>query len=91
MLVIALPEFVVTLLGLLAGTLTTIAFLPQLLKTWRSRSARDISLGMFSIFSTGVLLWLIYGLLIGDWPIIIANFVTFVLAGTILIFKLRYG
>lgn len=81
----------VTLLGLAAGACTTIAFVPQLLKTWRSRSARDVSLGMFLIFCLGVVLWLWYGLLTQDFPVIVANAVTLVLAGTILAFKLRYG
>ncbi|MGA1264391.1 MAG: SemiSWEET transporter [Prochlorothrix sp.] len=81
----------VTLLGLAAGACTTIAFVPQLLKTWRSRSARDVSLGMFLIFCLGVVLWLWYGLLKRDLPMIVANAVTLVLAGTILAFKLRYG
>lgn len=81
----------VTLLGLLAGACTTIAFVPQLLKTWRSKSAKDVSLGMFLIFCVGVLLWLIYGILTEDFPVIMANTVTLMLAGTILAFKLRYG
>ncbi|MGF1492859.1 MAG: SemiSWEET transporter [Microcoleaceae cyanobacterium] len=77
--------------GLLAGSLTTIAFLPQVIKTWKSKSAKDVSLEMFVIFCTGVFLWLVYGLLIGDFPLVIANIVTFLLATTILFFKLRYG
>ena len=80
----------VTMIGLLAGTLTTIAFVPQLTKTWRSKSAKDISLGMFLIFSSGVLLWLVYGILIDALPIILANTVTLILSGTILILKLKY-
>lgn len=80
----------VQLLGMLAGILTTIAFLPQVIKTWKSRSAKDLSLGMFSIFCTGVLLWLIYGLLVDDLPIVLANFVTLILALTLLVFKLSF-
>ena len=80
----------VTVLGLCAGTLTVIAFFPQLLKVWRTKSTRDISLGMFSIFCAGVLLWFVYGLMIDDWPIIIANFLTFVQALIIVIFKIKY-
>jgi MtN3 and saliva related transmembrane protein len=75
----------------LAGTLTTIAFVPQLTKTWKTKSAEDISFGMFAIFCTGVLLWLLYGVLIGALPVILANSVTLVLAGAILVLKLRYG
>ncbi|MBI3545658.1 MAG: SemiSWEET transporter [Gammaproteobacteria bacterium] len=78
------------LLGFAAGTLTTLAFLPQAIKTWRSKSARDISLGMFVVFSSGVFLWLLYGVQLNALPIIIANSVTLVLALTILIFKIKY-
>jgi len=78
---------ITTLLGTMAGTLTTIAFIPQALKTWRSRSAEDISLGMFVLFSTGVLLWLVYGIALGEWPIIIANAITLALALMILALK----
>ncbi len=79
-----------TLLGLAAGTLTTIAFIPQLIKTWKSKSAKDLSLEMLLIFSTGVLLWLIYGILRQDWPVIIANSVTLVLTTINLVLKLRH-
>jgi MtN3 and saliva related transmembrane protein len=80
----------IQILGLLAGSCTTVAFIPQVMKTWRSRSAKDLSLGMFSIFSLGVLLWLTYGLLIRDVPVIVANLVTLVLASILLVFKLRW-
>lgn len=78
-------------IGLLAGALTTIAFLPQVVKTWKTRSTRDISLGMFLVLTSGVALWLIYGLLLGDLPLVAANSVTFLLAAIILYFKLRHG
>jgi len=81
----------VTLLGLMAGTLTTIAFVPQVVKTWRTRSTHDISLGMFSILVAGIIAWLVYGAIIGDLPLILANVVTLGLAGTILVFKIRNG
>ena len=77
-------------LGLMAGSLTTISFLPQVLKTWRTHATGDISLGMFVIFSSGSLLWALYGALIHSLPIMIANGVTLVLALTILYFKIRY-
>ncbi|WKZ58734.1 MAG: SemiSWEET transporter [Cyclobacteriaceae bacterium] len=80
----------IQLLGLLAGSCTTAAFIPQVVKTWKSRSAKDLSLGMFSIFCAGVVLWLIYGLLIMDIPVIIANMVTLVLASFLLFLKLRW-
>jgi MtN3 and saliva related transmembrane protein len=78
-------------IGFGAAFCTTIAFLPQVIKTWTTRSTSDISLVMFSVFSTGTLLWLIYGLLLGDIPLIAANAVTLALALVILGFKLRYG
>ena len=82
--------FNVTIIGLLAGTLTTIAFLPQVIKTWKTKSTKDISLGMFLTFCTGVLLWIIYGILVKDIPVVIANIATLSLASTILWFKLKY-
>ncbi|HYG03790.1 MAG TPA: SemiSWEET transporter [Chryseosolibacter sp.] len=80
----------IQLLGLAAGSLTTAAFFPQVLKTWKSRSAKDLSLGMFSLFSVGVLLWLIYGFVVKDIPVIAANSITLMLASTLLFFKLRF-
>lgn len=79
------------LIGALAATLTTIAFIPQALLTWRTRRADGVSLGMYSIFTTGVALWLLYGLLIGAWPVIIANVFTLALALFIIGMKLRFG
>ena len=81
----------VTAIGLLAAVLTTIAFVPQVVKTWRTQSTDDISLGMFSILVTGIAAWLLYGVLIGDLPLVLANAVTLLLAGTILFFKIRNG
>jgi MtN3 and saliva related transmembrane protein len=78
-------------IGLISGGCTTLAFLPQVLQVWRTRSTRDISLGMYAIFCTGVLLWLIYGLLINSVPIIVANGVTLILATSILTMKLIWG
>lgn len=80
----------VSALGFVAGTLTTVAFLPQVIRTWRTKSAKDLSLPMLISFTTGVVCWLIYGLLIDSLPIILANGVTVLLAGTNLILKLRY-
>ncbi|TFH64447.1 MAG: hypothetical protein E4G91_05770 [Candidatus Zixiibacteriota bacterium] len=78
------------LLGLLAATLTTVAFVPQLIKVIKTRSTHDISLAMYIVVCTGVLLWLIYGLLIHNTPIIVANAVTFVIASAVLVMKIRY-
>ncbi len=77
-------------LGTAAGACTTLSFVPQVLKVWRSRSARDISFGMYALFIAGLVLWLSYGVVLRAWPIIIANSVTLVLAFAILWMKLRY-
>jgi len=79
----------VALLGLAAACCTTFAFVPQVVRIWRTRSATDISLLMFVVLSTGLLLWLVYGLLVHDLPIVLANAVTLLLALTILVLKLR--
>ena len=81
----------VTLLGMAAGTLTTISFLPQVIKTWKTRSTRDISSGMFTLFCAGIFLWILYGLSISSLPVIVSNVVTFILACIILALKLRNG
>ncbi|MEO1133102.1 MAG: SemiSWEET transporter [Cyanobacteria bacterium J06639_1] len=83
-------SFTTDTLGILAGTLTTLAFLPQLIKTWRSRSAEDVSIGMFLMFCTGVVLWGVYGWEIHALPVIATNVITFILAAAILILKLVY-
>jgi MtN3 and saliva related transmembrane protein len=77
--------------GYAAGFLATAAFVPQVAKTFRERSARDISLGMYVLFCAGVALWLLYGVLIASWPVIISNFVTLMLSGAVLVLKLRHG
>ena len=78
-------------IGYLAGFLATVAFLPQVAKTVRDRSVKDISLGMYVLFCAGVGLWLLYGLMISSWPIIISNLVTLVLSGTVLVLKIKHG
>ena len=77
-------------IGLSAGTLTTISFVPQVIKTWRSKSADDISTAMFSLFSLGLILWLIYGVYLQSLPIILANAVTLFLTAVMLTLKYRY-
>lgn len=77
-------------IGMAAAVLTTAAYAPQAFKVWRSRSTRDISLAMFGMMVTGIALWLAYGLLIGDLPLILANGVTLLFAGAILVAKLRF-
>ena len=81
----------IKLIGFAAAACTTVAYAPQVIKVWKTRSARDISLGMFLIMVLGLALWLIYGLLCGDGPLIASNAVTMLLAGGILVMKLRYG
>ncbi len=78
------------LIGYIAASLTTLSFLPQALHTFRTRDVSGISLGMYSLFTAGVALWLVYGLLLGAWPIVAANAVTLALALAILVMKLRY-
>jgi MtN3 and saliva related transmembrane protein len=86
-----MSDFALNVLGFVAGVLTTAAFIPQVLKIRRTRSARDISLGMYTAFTTGVVLWLVYGVALGSTPIIVANVFTLVLALAVLVMKLRYG
>lgn len=74
--------------GYAAAALTTLSFVPQVIHTLRTRDTRAISLGMYALFSTGVALWLVYGITIGAWPVILANAVTLVLACTVLWHKL---
>ncbi|HET8760983.1 MAG TPA: SemiSWEET transporter [Nitrospiria bacterium] len=81
----------VSALGFVAGMFTTVAFIPQLVKARRSQSTKDLSLPMFLIFAAGVLLWLVYGIAIRSMPVIVANGVTLVLAGWILLLKIRLG
>lgn len=78
-------------IGSVAATLTTTAFIPQVWQVWRTRHTHDISLGMYVIFTGGVALWLVYGVLLGAWPIIIANSITVLLAGAVLLMKIRFG
>lgn len=78
------------LLGLVAACLTTTSLIPQVLQIWRSRSARDISLGMYLIFVTGIALWLAYGVIAGDLPLMLSNSVSLLLAGGILVMKLVF-
>ncbi|MDZ4076155.1 MAG: SemiSWEET transporter [Hylemonella sp.] len=78
------------LIGYIAASLTTLSFLPQALHTFRTRDVSGISLGMYGMFAVGVALWLVYGLLLSAWPIVVANAVTLALALAILVMKLRY-
>jgi MtN3 and saliva related transmembrane protein len=82
---------VINIIGYTAGFLTTAALLPQLLKTWKTKSAKDLSLGMLWIFNLGVIFWLTYGILSADKPLILWNTITMFMASLILIMKLKYG
>ena len=79
------------MLGLAAGGLTTVAFVPQVVKLWRTKSAHDLSLPMLVVFAVGVGLWVIYGVRLGELPIVVSNGVTLVLAVSMLAMKIRYG
>ena len=79
------------LIGYIAMSLTTSAFAPQALLTLKTHDVSGISLAMYASFTVGVALWLVYGLLRGDWPIIVGNSITLLLALLILVLKLRYG
>ena len=78
-------------IGFLAGALTTFAFVPQALKIYTSKSGKDVSARMLMIFSAGLILWLIYGIMIESLPVILANVVTLILSGTIIALKIRYS
>lgn len=78
-------------LGYAAAVLTSASFIPQAVMTIRTRDTRGISRGMYIIFTVGVAFWLMYGLWLGSWPMIFANTVTFGLAATILVLKIRFG
>ena len=81
----------IDLFGFSAALLTTIAFLPQLYKTWETKSADDVSLIMLILFITGLICWIIYGLKINSIPILVANVVTFIFNFSILILKVNYN
>ncbi len=78
------------LVGYLAATLTTIAFVPQVINSWRSRDLSGISLAMYCILVAGIVLWLAYGIMLWKWPIIIANAITLILASVVLGLKVRH-
>ena len=81
------PEWI----GSIAAALTTVSFIPQVWRILHTHHTRDISLGMYAIFTAGVAMWLAYGILLGSWPIVVANGITLLLAGTVLAMKIRFG
>lgn len=78
-------------IGTIAAILTTVSFLPQVIKSFKSRSTKDISSPMYVLFVAGVFLWTLYGIMIGDYPLIISSGITFTLSATILFLKNRHG
>ena len=85
-----IKEFIINYVGFFAAFCTTTAFVPQAIKVYKSKSTKDISLYMFLIFTIGILSWLIYGIIISNLPVILANAVTLILSFFILIYKIRY-
>lgn len=79
------------MLGSVAAFCTTMAFVPQVLQIWRSRSAKDVSLPMYTLFTVGVIFWLCYGIVVVSLPIILANIVTLGLAIAVIVMKLKFG
>jgi MtN3 and saliva related transmembrane protein len=77
--------------GFIAAALTTFSFIPQAIRTIRTKETHGISLGMYVMFTVGIAFWLAYGLVLMSWPMILSNIVTLVLSGTVLALKIRYG
>lgn len=77
--------------GYTAAGLTTVSFIPQAVHSWSTRDLSGISLSMYALFTLGVGLWMLYGIALGSWPIILANAITLALAGSVLVLKLRHG
>ena len=85
-----MPRMSIDIVGYVAAVLTTIAFVPQALTSWRTRDLSGVSLPMYGIFTAGVAMWLAYGVMLGSWPIIIANTVTLALSGAVLVLKVMH-
>jgi len=82
---------IISLYGYLGATCTTVSFIPQIIKIWKEKQAKDISIGMYLLFTFGIMMWLVYGVLLGEYPIIIANSLTLIFASTVLLLKYKYG
>jgi len=85
-----MPYICIELVGLIAGICTTVAFLPQIIKILKTKHVKDISLGMYVIMTSGIFLWMVYGILLGRIPIIFANGISFVLCFMVIVAKIRY-
>jgi len=81
---------ITTLLGLIAGTITTFSFVPQVLRTWKLKETKDLSLSMFLCLAVGILLWIAYGFIKMDLPVMLANGVSFILVIVVIFFKVKY-
>lgn len=79
-----------TLLGLIGGTLTTSSFVPQVVKAVKTRSTKDISVGMFALLTAGIFIWIVYGIKIDSLPVILTNSISFVFSAVILVYKIFY-
>ena len=80
----------ITVIGLIAAVLTTISFVPQAIKTIKSRHTKDLSLFMYAILTTGIFLWFVYGILLMNAPLMLANGITLLFTATILVMKIKY-
>ena len=80
----------ITVIGLIAAVLTTISYMPQAIKTIKSRRTKDLSLSMYAILTTGIFLWFVYGILLMNVPLILANGITLLFTATILVMKIKY-
>lgn len=80
-----------TMIGLIAAVCTTCSFLPQVIKILQSKRTRDVSLMMYAVLSTGLFLWLVYGFILNDIPLIVANSISFTLSMCVLVLKIRHG
>ena len=81
---------IITIIGLIAAALTTISVLPQVIKSWKSKETKNLSLPTYIILLAGIILWLIYGILIKNLPIILANIVSLILISSVLFLKIKY-
>jgi MtN3 and saliva related transmembrane protein len=81
---------VIRYLGYLAGLLTVVSFLPQVLRTWKTRRTKDLSMGMFALIITASILWIVYGMITSDWPVILTNTGMIALNGALAVAKVRY-
>lgn len=84
-------QSLISFFGFAAAFCTTAAYVPQVIRIWKTRSTQDISLGMFLVMTLGLVFWLIYGFSIGSLPVIVCNGATLIMTSTILVFKLRHG